>query len=526
MSVSEKISQLRKNKGLSQEALAEQLGVSRQTVLKWESGEAVPDTDNIISLSRLFNVSTDSLLIDEEPEPVIQQESVQTVPVQSVPVEASGQTDDGESAGSSFKKVIAVILALCVVAGAACFPLYSKSLKKLWNKMNGTEETKYTYVLVHGLGGWGDTGGMNTVSNYWGATTGSLVSYLKNEGYEVCAPSVGPVSSAWDRACELYAQLTGTRVDYGEAHSKAHNHERYGRTYATAAVPDWGKDKKINLIGHSFGGATVRLLASLLENGDEAEKAAGGEISPLFEGGKGNWVFSVTTLCAPHNGSSLTCIIDSLGGVAGVKSTTALLAKIIFSAADILAPASGIYDFMLDQFGIANENASQSSFNKTLEALTAKGNNDNAAYDLSPDGAAELNKKIKTVKNIYYFSYSYCTTKSGALLNCQVPTSGTLPILLLTATAMGSFNGRSSGGIQIDDSWKPNDGLVSVVSAQYPAGEEHIPLPAEISEIKKGIWNVAETRKGDHGTVIGLNASETETHKFYDDLFTMTENLK
>ena len=57
----EKIHQLRKAKGLSQEQLASQLTISRQAISKWELGEAMPDTDNILQLSKLFGVSTDYL---------------------------------------------------------------------------------------------------------------------------------------------------------------------------------------------------------------------------------------------------------------------------------------------------------------------------------------------------------------------------------------------------------------------------------------------------------------------------------
>lgn len=58
----DKIQQLRKEKGLSQEQLATQLHVSRQAISKWELGESMPDTDNIIQLASFFGVSTDSLL--------------------------------------------------------------------------------------------------------------------------------------------------------------------------------------------------------------------------------------------------------------------------------------------------------------------------------------------------------------------------------------------------------------------------------------------------------------------------------
>lgn len=58
----EKLYQLRKSKGISQEELADQLNVSRQAISKWERGEALPDTDNLISISKLYNVSLDALV--------------------------------------------------------------------------------------------------------------------------------------------------------------------------------------------------------------------------------------------------------------------------------------------------------------------------------------------------------------------------------------------------------------------------------------------------------------------------------
>ena len=60
----EKIQRLRKEKGISQEELAAQLSVSRQAVSKWELGESMPDTENVVRLSNLFEVTTDFLLKD------------------------------------------------------------------------------------------------------------------------------------------------------------------------------------------------------------------------------------------------------------------------------------------------------------------------------------------------------------------------------------------------------------------------------------------------------------------------------
>lgn len=65
MMIGNKILFCRKRAGMSQETLAANLNISRQAVSRWETGEATPDTEKIIQLSRLFNVSTDYLLLDE-----------------------------------------------------------------------------------------------------------------------------------------------------------------------------------------------------------------------------------------------------------------------------------------------------------------------------------------------------------------------------------------------------------------------------------------------------------------------------
>ena len=66
MRFEEKIVELRKQKGLSQEELAEQLGVSRQAVSRWELGQTLPDIPNLLQLCELFGVSADYLVKDEE----------------------------------------------------------------------------------------------------------------------------------------------------------------------------------------------------------------------------------------------------------------------------------------------------------------------------------------------------------------------------------------------------------------------------------------------------------------------------
>lgn len=67
MGIEERIYDLRKKKGISQEDLANKIGVSRQAVSKWESKQSTPDLDKIIQLSDLFDVTTDYLLKGTEP---------------------------------------------------------------------------------------------------------------------------------------------------------------------------------------------------------------------------------------------------------------------------------------------------------------------------------------------------------------------------------------------------------------------------------------------------------------------------
>lgn len=62
LKIANRLVQLRKEHGFSQDALAEKLGVSRQAISKWECGEAAPDTDNLIALAELYDVTLDSLL--------------------------------------------------------------------------------------------------------------------------------------------------------------------------------------------------------------------------------------------------------------------------------------------------------------------------------------------------------------------------------------------------------------------------------------------------------------------------------
>lgn len=65
MEFNNKLYELRKQKGLSQEELANRLNVSRQTVSKWEVGESSPDMEKLVAISELFDISLDELVLDK-----------------------------------------------------------------------------------------------------------------------------------------------------------------------------------------------------------------------------------------------------------------------------------------------------------------------------------------------------------------------------------------------------------------------------------------------------------------------------
>ena len=388
-------------------------------------------------------------------------------------------------------------------------------------------DKNYPYVFVHGLFGWGQDEGINKDIPYWGATSGNLMSELRNEGVECYDASVGPVSSNWDRACELYACLTGGTVDYGAAHSAENGHNIYGRTYDEPLIPDLGEIdedgmiNKINLIGHSFGGNTIRLLAQLLSDGCPEEVAASpDDVSDLFKGGKGDWINSVTTICTPNNGTTMYYIAKDLHLLTFV--TAFVLEYCAIMGRSFL---NGYVDFHLEQFGLTYVPGSNESQYTIAEALALMISvEDNAVRDLSPDGAEELNQMTKMNDDTYYFSYAFSTTKPGINYpDIQVPIASTLAILVPFASMMGIFDENRYTDYNIDESWRENDGLVNLKSALYPIGAPHSDY--DPNNIQKGVWTVMPVSRGDHGTAIGIGSSMDELLQFYLNMIKTIDSL-
>ncbi len=85
--VANKLLQLRKKSGMSQEELAAKLGISRQSVSKWERAESSPDTDNLIALARIYNMSIDEMLNGkgDETDDISSDENTETPEAEKIP---------------------------------------------------------------------------------------------------------------------------------------------------------------------------------------------------------------------------------------------------------------------------------------------------------------------------------------------------------------------------------------------------------------------------------------------------------
>ena len=109
LEIASRLVKLRKEKGFSQEELADKLGISRQAVSKWERAEASPDTDNLILLARLYDVSLDQLLITDAKDEEIKSEVVDQIK------KDTEESDKKEESHSLFINIFRSVYVLVVV---------------------------------------------------------------------------------------------------------------------------------------------------------------------------------------------------------------------------------------------------------------------------------------------------------------------------------------------------------------------------------------------------------------------------
>ncbi len=427
------------------------------------------------------------------------------------------------------KKIISIFLTVIMVFSLAIVSAFAADEEDCTIDTS-LFKTDYPYIFVHGMGGWAPDNEFYSMSPYWGGglslSDNDLIKILNEQGVEAYAPAVGPLSSAWDRACELYAQLMGTVVDYGEAHSKAHNHDRYGFSYEGNAImgEPWDMEEKINLVGHSFGGATVRLLVSLLAYGSEDEiNATGDDTSPLFLGGHDGCIHSCITLSAPHDGSQ----------VANYLVDTKVPMMLMATAFNLIGRFIGnnflVFSFQLGHYGLTpKQGESKAALSlKNIRAFYEA--NDNCGYDMTLAGAAELNESIDLATNTYYYSYTTATTETDCL-GKQTPMKTLNPIFYISSFMIRLTEGKTIDGVKIEGNWAVNDGIVPLASALYPARDaatacDYEDALAAGEEIETGRWYYTDTMVGmDHFDFCGTEDYPTTFEDFYFGMIEMANS--
>ena len=354
-----------------------------------------------------------------------------------------------------------------------------------------------TYVFCHGLNGWGEYDRENERKPYWGGASGDVPARWRSQGLDAHAASVSPQGSAWDRACELYAQIAGVRTDYGVAHSAAMNHSRFGRDFTgRPLIPAWDEDARLVLIGHSFGGATIRLLGELLAHGSEEERAATSpeELSPLFRGGMGERIRAIVTLAAPTNGTTAYDLAQDPS----------------FDARSVRVP---LKYRLLDQLVKSN----------TRIRMDGRDVRDWANHDMLLDNAQALNARIATLPHVYYLSVACDATVPGEG-GFRAPDLGVLdPLFVRSSILMGRYSGTTRAGFVVDDAWHANDGLVNTVSARAPLGAPQQTVGSD--GLAKGVWNVLPDLHADHGFFQGGFMNRQDPGPFFDSLLELLSAL-
>ncbi|MCG8400735.1 MAG: RICIN domain-containing protein [Firmicutes bacterium] len=350
----------------------------------------------------------------------------------------------------------------------------------------------YPIVLLHGLAGWGRDEVLGY--KYWGGFS-DYQEELKAAGHEVYTGVVGPFSSNWDRACELYAYIKGGTVDYGLAHSTEYGHARYGRTYP-GIYPEWGEINpvtgeinKIHIIGHSMGGQTMRAFIHLLENGcpKEIEITPKEGLSPFFGGGK-IWVASATGVSSPHDGATLA---DS------INTYLPFIERLVASVAATVQGGNCLYDFKLDQWGLTrNDGESFSSYaDRIWKSNIWRDTTDLSSYDLSTEGAAKLNGWAVASPNVYYFSIANECSYRGWLTGYYYPRFWMNPVLYPTSLLLGRTSNKD---------WRENDGVCNTISTTGPKVNSTDQIVAYSGEAQKGVWNYLRKESGwDHTAIVG-----------------------
>lgn len=356
-------------------------------------------------------------------------------------------------------------------------------------------QNKYPIVLVHGFAGWGTDEMMGY--KYWGGFY-DLEEYLEKRGFEVITISMGPVSSNWDRAVEMFYQLKGGQVDYGKGHSYEYGIiQKPKEKVYQALYPEWDAEHPVHLIAHSMGGQTARMLDYLLENIffiDSLEAIP--EDSELLGQKQSGWIKSITSISSPHNG---TTYVD-------VRTKTIPFIQNFIGLAS--AVGTDVYNFDLQQWGLKQQEGEdwQDYYDRMSNHPVWESKNI-SSWDLSLDGAQEFNTYSRANPDIFYFSYATNCSIRDEETGYYVPHGKVYVTLRNNIWNIGQEIATLADGTKTDSTWFENDGVVNLVSMWGPTtglnGPDLIePYNAE-NQLIAGRWYTFPVLEMDHYYVIG-----------------------
>jgi hypothetical protein len=275
------------------------------------------------------------------------------------------------------------------------------------------QQTKFPVVLIHGVFGYGRS------HPAWGY----FPPYWPEQKLQQLNPNhlivdVGTASSDHDRACEIFYQLMGGTVDYGEEHAKHTTHLRFGQTFEKALHPTWSEQNPIHLVGHSLGALTALEFYQL--------------VSADFFGIGSNhkWVRSITSIAGPLTGSTLTHMV----GLHDVEMKRGSTAHILYIVLGLWGKAyynipflRGAYDLRMDMWAdtsLGQLCAVDGPVNKSM---------DSGFFSILPSRRVELNSQLKHMEKLHLMSI-VTSPKT-----CHVPVGEVSTLLAFLLLLWGKF---------------------------------------------------------------------------------------
>ena len=361
----------------------------------------------------------------------------------------------------------------------------------------------YPVILVPGFASYKSNSKIGKIMPAIGLTAGNAETIIKDMGFQCHTAEFCILSGVWDRACELYAQIVGGTVDYGEAHSRKYGHERFGKTYKTPLVPDWGtlsedgKIKKITLISFGFGAPVARLLVTLLNNGSDEEKSYTNdtELSPLFRGGYTNIVHCVTTVCGINEGiTTFQALEEKIPGFQKLYAKAGIGIEFVRSRTEYVDPYYTAHGLSLTQHAFSLDLATGDD--KKIPFTIYKFNDDQIEKYLDRRGdniiaatgileMTKLNNRLIAAPNTYYLSISGSVTKNlfGKITIPTLKAGVLFPLSLIISTYENYYDDKP----YVTPKMHENDGIVNTESSLPPVNEPASAYRSP-SRCTPGIW--------------------------------------